>query len=286
MFSLNKLYSAIGISKQGLHQHLNSQLSKHSMFENVYSIAIQIRVDHPTLSCRAMYYKIQPDSIGRDKFEQLCSEWGLVQERTISRIRTTFSTGVIRFENIYKDVVFTAINQAYVSDITYFEVGERFYYITFIMDAYSRYILGYNASNRLTTEQTTLQALKMLLKYKNHKLQPGIIFHSDGGGQYYDKAFLELTKQYKFRNSMCEYAYENGKAERINGIIKNNYLKHKKIRNLEELQNELDRSVSLYNNERPHKSLGYRTPKEMENYTTFASTNKAENDRVIRCKLI
>jgi len=264
MVSLNKFYTAIGISKQGLHQHLNSQLSKHSIFENLYNIIIQIRADHPTLSCRAMYYKTQPESIGRDKFEQLCAEWGLVQEKPANRIRTTYSTGVIRFENIYKDVVFTAINQAYVSDITYYEVGDRFYYITFIMDAFSRYILGYSVSKRLTTEQTTLQALEMLLKYKKYKLHPGIIFHSDGGGQYYDKAFLELTKQYKFKNSMCEYAYENGKAERINGIIKNNYLKHKNIKDFEQLQKELDRSVSLYNNDRPHKSLGYKTPKEIE----------------------
>ena len=64
---------------------------------------------------------------------------------------------------------------------------------------------------------------------------------------------------------MCEYAYENGKAERINGIIKNNYLKHQDIRSFDQLKNVLDRSVSLYNNDRPHKSIGYKTPQEREN---------------------
>jgi transposase InsO family protein len=64
---------------------------------------------------------------------------------------------------------------------------------------------------------------------------------------------------------MCEYAYENGKAERINGIIKNNYLKHRNINSYQDLTKELDRAVSLYNNQRPHKSLNYRTPKEIEN---------------------
>jgi len=265
MISLNRFYQAIGISKQGLHQHLNGQLSMHSVIENLYQITLQIRAEHPTLSCRAMYYKIQPEQIGRDKFEHLCAQWNLVQNKPVSRIRTTFSTGVIRFENLYKDVIFTAINQAYVSDITYYEVGDKFYYLTFIMDAFSRYIIGYSASKRLTTEQTTLPAFEMLLKYKNYTLPKAIIFHSDGGGQYYDKAFLELTKKYKFRNSMCEYAYENGKAERINGIIKNNYLKHRNIKNFEQLQKELDRSVSLYNNERPHKNLNFKTPKEIEN---------------------
>ena len=270
------------MSKQGLHHHLNSQLKQQSLFENLYRIVIQIRDDHPTLSCRAMYYKIHPDGIGRDKFEHLCGEWGLIHERVINPARTTFSNGVIRFENLYKDVVFTDIDQAYVSDITYFEVNNKFYYLTFIMDAYSRYILGYSVSKRLTTEQTTLPAFNMLLKYKKMKLKPGIIFHSDGGGQYYDKEFLQLTKQYKLKNSMCEYAYENGKAERINGIIKNNYLKYRAITNYEELVWECDRSVPLYNNERPHKSLKYRTPQEIEKSINLASANKAEDDRVIR----
>ena len=59
---------------------------------------------------------------------------------------------------------------------------------------------------------------------------------------------------------MCEYAYENGKAERINGIIQNNYLKNRCINSYQDLTKELDRSVSLYINQRPHKSLNYRTP--------------------------
>lgn len=265
--SLNKFYHAVGISKQGLHQHINTQLSKQSILENIYYLVGQIRDEHPTLSCRAMYYKIQPEYLGRDKFEALCNDWGFVQKRSQNRTRTTFSTGVIRFKNLYKDKIFTSINQAFVSDITYYEIGESFYYLTFIMDAFSRFILGYAASKRLTTEQTTLAAFKMVLKYKKNTLPQGIIFHSDGGGQYYDKEFLALTNTHKFQNSMCEYAYENGKAERINGIIKNNYLKHRKITTFEELKKELDRSVSLYNNKRPHKSLNYRTPREIENDT-------------------
>ncbi len=284
MTSLNKFYTAIGISKQGLHQHLNSQLAKHSLFENLQAIIINIRKDHPTMSSRAMYYKIQPEGIGRDKFEQFCAQWGITQAKLVNRARTTYSTGVIRFENYYKDVVFTCIEQAFVSDITYYEIADRFYYITFIMDAYSRYIVGYSVSSRLTTEQTTLPALQMLLKYKKGKLKNGAIFHSDGGGQYYDKEFIALTKKHKIKNSMCEYAYENGKAERINGIIKNNYLKHQDIRNLDQLQKALDRSVSLYNNERPHKSLGYKTPREIEKISIIVPTNKASNDRVIRGK--
>lgn len=233
--------------------------------ENSYLIAIirQIRVDHPTMSCRSMYYKIQPETLGRDKFEAFCYDWGYIIEKPINYHRTTYSNGVVRFDNLMINTVVTAINQAFVSDITYFEL-DRFYYITFVLDAYTRYIVGYSVSDRLTTEKTTLPALQQAIKKRKNNLPQGIIFHSDGGGQYYDKAFLALTKKYHFKNSMCEYAYENGKAERINGVIKNNYLKHWNIKNYADLVKQVDRAVSLYNTEKPHKALKYKTPFDIE----------------------
>ena len=94
----------------------------------------------------------------------------------------------------------------------------------------------------------------------------GLIFHSDGGGQYYDKGFLKLTGQHKLVNSMCEFAWENGKAERINGVIKNNYLKHRKISTYAELVIEVDRCVFLYNQDKPHIKLQRKSPIEFEKY--------------------
>jgi putative transposase len=224
----------------------------------------EIRKDHPTLSFRAMYYMIQPQSLGRDKFEQLCKEIGLEGTQRRSGQRTTDSCGVIRFDNLLEGLTLSNINQAWSSDITYFRVCEIFYYITFILDCYSRRVLGYSVSKRLTTEQTTLPALKMAVKYKEGLLPTGVILHSDGGGQYYDRNFLEYTRKYLMKNSMCEMAYENGKAERLNGTIKNNYLIYYAISNFEELCKGVDRAVALYNDVRPHKSLRYKTPSWFE----------------------
>ena len=161
----------------------------------------------------------------------------------------------------------TRINQVWQSYITYFELNGRFYYITFIMDAYSRRILGYKLSKRLITEHTTLPALEMAIKLriKESGNLDNLIFHSDGGGQYYDRKFLRLTTMNNFINSMCEYAWENGKAERLNGVIKNNYLKHRRINSFEDLQQEVDRSVYLYNKEKPHIELQRKSPIEFEN---------------------
>lgn len=265
-FSLNKLYQSIGLSKQAFHQHMDRYLRERSIEEQILMLVYRIREDHPTMGLRDIYFKITPIGIGRDRFEIFCKQSGLMVERTQNLRRTTDSSGVIRFENLLIGLVINKPNQVWQSDITYFELNERFYYITFIIDAFTRVIVGHAVSQRLKTEQTTLPALQKAIKSRidlmknNHAL----IFHSDGGGQYYDKDFLELTKKYKIKNSMCQYPWENGKAERINGIIKNNYLIHRIINSFEQLQKEVDRSVLLYNNEKPHIKLQRKSPIQFE----------------------
>lgn len=262
--SLNEFYQAVGTSKQAVHQHLDRQLREHSYHHQLLFLIYQIREDHPTMGARDMYYFLQPDFIGRDKFEAFCRDNGLLSKKATNYRRTTDSSGVIRFPNLTEDLVLTGANQLWVSDITYYELKGRFYYLTFIMDAFSRRILGHNASNRLFTVQTTLPALNMAIKTRNEMNLTGLIFHSDGGGQYYDREFLKLTQEMKFENSMCEYPWDNGKAERINGVIKNNYLRHREITSFDELQKEVDRSVRLYNEEKPHIKLKRLSPIKFE----------------------
>src|SRR5690606_9195 len=123
-------------------------------------------------------------------------------------------------------------------------------YITLIQDFYSKIIVGHSASVNLTTEDTTLPALRMAIRRNKKFGLKGLVLHSDGGGQYYDKAFLNLTGKYKIINSMCLYPWENGMAESLNNVIKNKYLRYRDIRNLKDLQQELDRTVLLYNHDK------------------------------------
>jgi len=265
---MNKLYNSLGISKQSFHQMMDRKLTLRSEQKQVLLMIYQIREDHPTMGIRDIYYKLRPQTMGRDRFEEFCKEEGLMVERVKNWRRTTDSTGVVRFDNLLKAIDLTALNQAWQSDITYFEINGKFYYITFILDAYSRRILGYSVSKRLTTEETTLPALKMAiaLRRKEKITIVGVIFHSDGGGQYYDKEFLKLTGKVGIVNSMCEYPWENGKAERLNGVIKNNYLIHREINSFEELSKEVDRTVLLYNKEKPHIELQRKSPNEFEKH--------------------
>lgn len=263
--SLNQLYRALKISKQGVHhmlkRHQKSMEIKHQLLPLVH----QIRHDHPTMGVRDMYSKLPAKIMGRDTFEAFCRENFLQSKPPKNYRRTTDSSGVVRFDNLMGTVELTKTDLLWQSDITYFEIKGKFYFLTFIIDSYSRRILGYNASKRLFTEQTTLPALQMAIKMRGNKKLDGLVFHSDGGGQYYDAEFLKLTGKYNLKNSMCEYAWENGKAERINGVIKNNYLRHRKINTYEDLVKELDRSVYLYNTDKPHIGLQRMTPIAFEN---------------------
>lgn len=263
--SLNQLYKVIGITRQGVHKMLNNRQKLRDESEQLIRFIEDIRKDHPTMGLRDMYFKIKPDFMGRDKFEEFCRQSGFKIKYKIRYCITTHSNGVKRFPNLLNDLLVTKLNQVWQSDITYYEIKGVFYYITFIIDSYSRRIIGYSVSKRLLTEFTTLPALKMAIRTRKNIDLWGLIFHSDGGGQYYADVFLKVTSDVGIINSMCKNAYENGKAERVNGIIKNNYLRHKNIDSYEKLVKEVDHAVQMYNHEKPHIKLKRKTPIQFEN---------------------
>ena len=283
--SLNMLYKSLNITKQAVHKYLDRSNKSTSEELQMLLLIHQIREDHPTMCCRDMYYKLQPSCMGRDAFERFCKLNGLMSERKINYRRTTDSSGVTRFDNLLTNLKITSLNQVWQSDITYYDLNGKFYYITFILDSFSRRILGHHVSKRLTTECTTLPCLQMAIKTRKGTIIVNLIFHSDGGGQYYDKEFLKLTSFYDIKNSMCEYPWENGKAERINGIIKNNYLNHRNITSYESLVKEVDRSVSLYNQDKPHIELKRKSPIEFENNYLCTEQKTSGSSIASKCNL-
>jgi transposase InsO family protein len=227
-------------------------------------IVTQVRKDHPGMALRDLYQVIQPSTIGRDRFEQYFKQMGYGVAIKRSPKRTTDSSGVIRFPNLIEGKKLTGVNQVWVSDITYYRIQEKFYYLTFIMDLYSRRIIGQSCSRTLLTAHTTIAALKDSLKARNKNQMPGLIIHSDGGGQYYSNEFRKLTKDAKMVNSMGKTAYENPHAERINGIIKNNYIKHYNPGNFVQLSKMMNKAVQMYNYEKPHRGLNKLSPIQFE----------------------
>ena len=139
---LNKLFRSLGMTKQSFHQKLNRQLVVLEETEQLLGVVKQIRVDHPRMSSRQMYRLIRPVHLGRDKFEAFCFQNGFKVSVKRSYRRTTNSLGVTRFENLLVGRELTGVNQVWASDITYYQIGDCFYFLTFILDLYSRVILS------------------------------------------------------------------------------------------------------------------------------------------------
>ena len=264
---------------------------KYEEQEQLIPLINEIRVDHPRMSARDIYLKLQPSCMGRDQFERFCMDSGYRIKRLRNFRVTTNSLGVTRFPNMIKDIEVTRVNQVFVSDITYFDLGSGTRYLTFIMDLYNREIVGYSESDNLRTENTTIPALYRVIAVRGTANLNGAIIHSDGGGQYYCNEFKEITKSLGMINSMTEEkVFENSHAERLNGVIKNNYLYPYGPTNITSLRKMLDKAVLMYNTGKPHKALGKLTPKTFKDtidnkdnsasYLPLSTVNHINNKRV------
>lgn len=235
------------------------------------SLVRRERQVQPRLGGRKLLQRIGQDltdsevAIGRDRFFSLLRGHSLLIARRARSCRTTDSRHGFRvYENLIKDTVLTGSCQAVVSDITYIHTADGFMYVALMMDAYSRAILGYDCSDRLESEGA-LRALEMALKHLPSGAET--IHHSDRGCQYCSRAYVALLNQHGLRISMTEknHCYENAKAERLNGILKQEYGLGERFLSKVQAQEAVHEAVSLYNYCRPHLALGYRYPMEVHN---------------------
>lgn len=226
------------------------------------------------LGGRKLYALLQPDllhhqiKIGRDGLFDLLAEHALLVRRKRRRAITTHSNHWYRkYPNLIKEFVPISANELWVSDITYWRTPFGFLYISFITDAYSHKIIGYHLANNLKAINN-VKALQMALKTLHGSVNE-LKHHSDRGIQYCSAEYVNLLQDYKIKISMTESGdpLENPVAERINGIIKEEYLKHKHIKNQIKALEVLQQSVLLYNNERPHLSNNFLTPKQAHQLT-------------------
>ncbi len=268
-----------GVSRQAHYKWLNRS-TKQAVDHRLLKEQVQsIRSRHPQMGGKKLYALLQSFKeenaikMGRDAFYTFLFEHKLLLRRRIRRARTTFSNHCFKiYDNLIKDLKPTRPNQLWVSDITYYKTPSGFLYISLITDAYSHKIVGHNIADNLRAEQS-IQALDMALRgiqsdqktSQSNQLIHQLIHHSDRGIQYCSKSYTELLKKRSVSISMTQSGdpLENPLAERINGIIKNEYLKFYPIKNVKQGRIGLNRAVKLYNTERPHLSLGMNTPEHI-----------------------
>jgi putative transposase len=278
---MKAMYELTGISRQALHQYNHWHAKRLSEEDLLITLAHAIREDHPSMGCRTMHDLMVGIGIGRDRCEQILLANGFAVRRTVNYLKTTVPQRIYLFPNLIKGLMVKAINELWQTDITYFIImGGKVFYIVFIIDVYSRRIVGHCAHDHMRAEANLLCLQRALALRRGDDLGK-LIHHSDRGGQFVDKKYRGLLAQKGIRMSMCERAQENAYSERVNGTIKNSYLKWRDIETLGQLNNQLDKAVSAYNEGKPHKSLPYRmSPINFENYLKATPANEHPTETI------
>ena len=221
----------------------------------------------PRLGVRKLYCLIQLElelagvKMGRDRlFEELRKAGLLVERKPSEWPRTTnFNPSLPVFKNLIRRCQVSRRNQVWVADITYVRTQEAFMYLGLITDQWSRKIVGFHLGETLETG-STLKALGMALKGLKRSERP--IHHSDRGCQYASHAYVKRVQEAGLQMSMTEqnHSAENALAERINGILKQEYYLDATFGSKPEARKATVEGVNLYNNRRPHTALGFKTP--------------------------
>lgn len=234
----------------------------------VSKMVMEKRTRMPRLGGKKLYTLLKPSlnthkiQMGRDKFFAWLKSYNLLVKPKKSFTKTTNSHHRFRVhQNLIKDTPVTKPNQVWVSDITYLRLQKGFCYLALITDAYSRKIVGFDVSDSLELSGC-LRALKQATAAKKWK---GLTHHSDRGFQYCSNVYVGILKENGIQISMAEAGncYENAMAERVNGILKNEFNLDNTFIDLKQAQRAASQAIKIYNDERPHMSLKMKKPSEL-----------------------
>ena len=223
----------------------------------------KIRQRQPRIGGRKLQVKLRQlgIEIGRDALFDLLGSSGLLIRRRRKGSRTTYSSHWLRkYPNLIRHFEANRPNRLWVSDITYLETTEGYMYLFLITDACSKKILGWALADNLDADNA-IQALQMALKPMKVDCS-GLIHHSDRGVQYCSDKYVKLLNKRSIRISMTENGdpLENAIAERVNGILKDEWLYEIGKIDKDNLRKVIPKIIHIYNEERPHLSLDMLTP--------------------------
>ena len=260
---MNMLYATVGISKQAVSQHNTRQKAFDKKVKQMTLEADELREDHPGCGVEKMYYTLKPDFIGRDRFIELMMELGYRLKRKKNYKRTTIASKIY-YPNLIKGMEVDRPSMVWQSDITYIPIGNKHYYAVFIIDVYTKKIVGYKVSDNMRA-QANMDALNMALKENDAPL----VHHSDRGSQYTYKGYIDLLRENGSQISMALSAHDNAYAERINRTIKEEYLDHWKPQTFIQLKKMTAKAVKNYNSKRLHNNNDRMSPEKFINQFSF-----------------
>lgn len=269
--TLGTLCGLFGKSRQAYYQQDKYNYREAVKADIIMKFVRDQRKLMPRIGTRKLYHLLKnqfPENLqlGRDSFFDLLRNNQLLIRRRRNSVRTTFSSHWLhKYPNLIREFSPSKPHQLWVSDITYVETKDGFVFLFLITDAYSRKIIGWSVGDTLEAKHAVL-ALYMALKQL-----PGdtvnLVHHSDRGIQYCSALYVKILKKYNIQISMTENGdpLENAIAERINGVLKSEWIYDLKLKTKQMARRELGRIINIYNTYRPHTSVNMMTPEMAHN---------------------
>lgn len=273
-----------GVNRQVYYRRKKASQSKQELAERVVALVVEVRQQMPRIGTRKLYYLLEDQlrdiGVGRDKlFAILKANHMLIKPKRSYRITTDSHHRFRKHKNLVESLTPVRPEQIWASDITYINNRGNHRYLALVTDTYSKKIVGYDLSTSLGADGA-IRALKMGLKHRSYKEQK-LIHHSDRGFQYCCDSYQEILTKRKVTCSMTESydPYANAVAERVNGILKQEFLLEDYDVKLPVMKKLVKNSIDIYNQNRPHYSCRMKTPEQMHRQEqirikTYKKTNR------------
>jgi putative transposase len=292
---LERLCSLFGKTRQGYYDHYWKQSDDQLQQALILELVHDMRQKLPKIGARKLLVMLHDDfaahhiTIGRDRFLQLLRTHDLLVKRTKRYVRTTDSNHPFKkWSDLSKELPpLTAIEQLWVSDITYLRTESGFIYLSLITDAYSRKIVGYHLSQHLKAQGCIIALNKGIATLKGSKEQRTLLHHSDRGVQYCCDAYVQVLQHHHIAISMTQSGspYDNAMAERINGILKTELMLDGTFQSYSAAVPVVHQAIDAYNRLRPHMSCGNLTPEQVHHQQQTTALKKMWKSKQYPVKL-
>lgn len=263
---VQEICDCYGMNRDAFYKYRKRAVRRNAVEEKVVDLVLNQRREQPRIGTRKLHFSLREQlnsvdiKVGRDRLFDILRDNKMLIRRKKTYTKTTNSFHrFYKHKNLIKDMDITRPNQVWVADITYLRTHTGFCYLALITDLFSRRIIGYDVSNTLELAGCTRAFKRALVK-----AQPvtNVIHHSDRGIQYCSNQYVELLVKNGFQISMTEenHCYENAVAERVNGILKDEFFLDQIFYNMEHAQKATKNAIEIYNDKRIHLSLQLMTP--------------------------
>lgn len=263
--SLSGLCRMAGLSRQAYYQGRRERRRRSCQAEMIIAAVRSHRAELPRVGVRKLHHLLAQDGveIGRDRLFAILRERDMLVATKRKSVRTTYRDQSLPvYRNLLYQLEPTRPHQVWVSDITYVEVEGGYVYLTLITDMVSHRIIGWNAADTLVASES-IKALQMAIAQLPLDRWP--IHHSDRGCQFCCHEYVAVLDARGLPISMTEanHCYENAMAERVNGILKDEFNLDAKFRTRAQARFAIAQAIHTYNARRPHSALAMRTPNQV-----------------------